>query len=56
MATTTTVQSTTAGATATQAATNARAATGMGGDFNTFLTLLTTQLKNQDPTKAMDAQ
>ena len=54
--TTTTVQSTTAGAAATQATTSARAATGMGGDFNTFLTLLTTQLKNQDPTKAMDAQ
>ncbi len=28
--------------------------TGIAGDFNTFLTLLTTQLKNQDPTKAMD--
>jgi flagellar basal-body rod modification protein FlgD len=25
-----------------------------GGDFDSFLTLLTTQLKNQDPTKAMD--
>lgn len=31
-------------------------AAGFGGDFNSFLTLLTTQLKNQDPTKAMDAQ
>lgn len=34
----------------------ARNTTGLGGDFNTFLTLLTTQLRNQDPTKAMDAQ
>ncbi|WP_052389070.1 flagellar hook assembly protein FlgD [Belnapia moabensis] len=31
-----------------------RSPTGLAGDFNTFLTLLTTQLKNQDPTKAMD--
>jgi flagellar basal-body rod modification protein FlgD len=41
------------------AAASAAAATktsGFGGDFNTYLTLLTTQLKNQDPTKAMDAQ
>ena len=38
-------------------ATGARApSTGIGADFNTFLTLLTTQLRNQDPTKAMDAQ
>ncbi|WP_165585428.1 flagellar hook assembly protein FlgD [Roseococcus sp. SYP-B2431] len=28
--------------------------TGFGADFNTFLTLLTTQLRNQDPTNAMD--
>jgi len=28
--------------------------TTIAGDFNTFLTLLTAQLKNQDPTKAMD--
>lgn len=33
----------------------ASAQTGIGADFNTFLTLLTTQLQNQDPTKAMDA-
>jgi flagellar basal-body rod modification protein FlgD len=26
----------------------------LGKDFSTFLTMLTTQLKNQDPTKAMD--
>lgn len=31
------------------------ATTGIGADFNTFLTLLTTQLQNQDPTNAMDA-
>ena len=31
-----------------------RATTGIAADFNTFLTLLTTQLKNQDPTNAMD--
>ncbi|MDB5413151.1 MAG: flagellar biosynthesis protein FlgD [Rubritepida sp.] len=30
--------------------------TGIGADFNTFLTLLTTQLRNQDPTNAMDPQ
>src|SRR5690349_19629108 len=26
----------------------------IGGDFNTFLKMLTTQLQNQDPTNAMD--
>jgi flagellar basal-body rod modification protein FlgD len=46
---------TTQSATATSPAAASRA-TGFGGDFNTFLTLLTTQLKNQDPTKAMDPQ
>lgn len=30
------------------------ALTGLGNNFNNFLTLLTTQLKNQDPTKPMD--
>jgi flagellar basal-body rod modification protein FlgD len=44
----------------TQSATGANTArpavtTGIGSDFNTFLTLLTTQLQNQDPTNAMDA-
>jgi flagellar basal-body rod modification protein FlgD len=29
---------------------------GLGSDFNTFLTLLTTQLRNQDPTKAMSPE
>jgi flagellar basal-body rod modification protein FlgD len=42
-------------ATAT-AASNGKTGTGIGADFNTFLGLLTTQLKNQDPTKAMDTQ
>lgn len=41
----------TAGGTAARAPTT----TGIGSDFNTFLTLLTTQLQNQDPTNAMDA-
>ncbi|MCO6418824.1 flagellar biosynthesis protein FlgD [Siccirubricoccus sp. KC 17139] len=36
------------------AATSIAAAKTFGSDFSTFLTLLTTQLKNQDPTKAMD--
>lgn len=55
----TTVQSPATAAAATGAATKTAGsgrAVGIGGDFNTFLTLLTTQLKNQDPTKAMDAQ
>ena len=43
-------------ATATTAAAKAKTGTGIGADFNTFLGLLTTQLKNQDPTKAMDTQ
>ena len=49
----TTVTSATPTGTATAAG---KTTTGIGGDFNTFLTLLTTQLKNQDPTKAMDTQ
>ena len=49
----TTVTSATAG---TAAATTGKSSTGIGADFNTFLGLLTTQLKNQDPTKAMDTQ
>lgn len=44
-----------AGTTGTGGQTRARTATtGIGTDFNTFLTLLTTQLRNQDPTNAMD--
>ena len=43
------------GSTGTGGQTRARTATtGLGTDFNTFLTLLTTQLRNQDPTNAMD--
>jgi len=47
----------TSNSTSTAAANTAprAAATGIGADFNTFLTLLTTQLRNQDPTNAMDA-
>lgn len=41
------------GGTATTSRSNSPT-TGFGADFNTFLTLLTTQLKNQDPTNAMD--
>jgi flagellar basal-body rod modification protein FlgD len=48
----TTIQSATGAAGGTTTA----ASSGFGQNFNTFLTLLTTQLKNQDPTKAMDAQ
>jgi len=43
----------TAGTPASGAAANATGL-GIGASFNTFLTLLTTQLKNQDPTNAMD--
>lgn len=39
-----------------QTQTGASAAPRIGADFNTFLSLLTTQLRNQDPTRAMDAQ
>ena len=49
----TTVTSATA---ATTAGRTGKTGTGIGADFNTFLGLLTTQLKNQDPTKAMDTQ
>ncbi|WP_052214559.1 flagellar hook assembly protein FlgD [Belnapia sp. F-4-1] len=50
-----TIQGTTgAGGGAAAAATATKGTTGLAGDFNTFLTLLTTQLQNQDPTKAMD--
>ncbi|WP_149536009.1 flagellar hook assembly protein FlgD [Siccirubricoccus phaeus] len=48
----TTVNPTGSSSASSQAA--ASAATTFGSDFSTFLTLLTTQLKNQDPTKAMD--
>src|ERR1043165_9984657 len=37
------------------AAGQSSAAKQLSGNFNTFLTLLTTQLKNQDPTAPMDS-
>lgn len=49
---TTTAAATTAANTAASAAEKAR--TTLGGDFETFLTLLTVQLKNQDPIEPMD--
>lgn len=52
--TTATAATTAAGAAAPPSAPTGKKATGIGADFNTFLTLLTAQLKNQDPTKAMD--
>jgi len=36
------------------AATNTTQSSRFGGDFNTFLTLLTTQIKNQSPTDPLD--
>ncbi len=44
-------QATASGSTATPAA----ASGSIAGNFNTFLTLLTTQMKNQDPTAPLDA-
>jgi flagellar basal-body rod modification protein FlgD len=41
---------------AAQPATAQPNGTRINADFNMFLTMLTTQLRNQDPTKAMDAQ
>lgn len=43
-------------AAAAETQTGARAGARINADFNTFLALLTTQLRNQDPTNAMDAQ
>jgi flagellar basal-body rod modification protein FlgD len=42
-------------ATTTAGSTRQGSTTGLSGDFNTFLTLLTTQLRNQDPSQPMDA-
>ena len=53
MTVTTTAASGTTGTSGTARAARP-ASTGLGADFNTFLTLLTTQLRNQDPTNAMD--
>lgn len=41
--------------TATTATRSENDRTGLTADFNTFLTLLTTQLQNQDPSQPMDA-
>src|SRR4051812_14779616 len=49
-----TVNGTTSTASTATTSSSTSSATGFGADFNTFLTLLTTQLKNQDPTNAMD--
>jgi len=47
--------STASGTTGTSGSTTGTASsTGLGTDFKTFLTLLTTQLQNQDPSNAMD--
>ncbi len=46
---------TVAPATATPAATPSAAQTQLAGNFDTFLTLLTTQLQNQDPLNPMDS-
>ncbi len=40
--------------TAATTATSSSSTTGLGSDFKTFLTLLTTQLKNQDPLSPLD--
>lgn len=54
-ATTSAITASAAGTTGTSGQRQAKASsTGLGADFNTFLTLLTTQLRNQDPTNAMD--
>src|SRR6266404_7452386 len=39
---------------ATNPAASSTSTTGLGSDFKTFLTLLTTQLKNQDPLSPLD--
>jgi len=54
--TTTTPTTSTPTATATTGAQNSASALGqLSSNFSTFLTLLTTQLKNQDPTAPMDS-
>lgn len=50
-----TVGSTSTAQAAANAAQQASSAPGIASDFNTFLTLLTTQLKNQSPTDPLDA-
>ena len=46
---------TTTGTTGTKAATENATTGAVTGDFQTFLTLLTTQMRNQDPLKPMDS-
>src|SRR5580704_13923918 len=53
--TTTAPVTTTVPAPATAAAAGTDAMSQLSGNFSTFLTLLTTQLKNQDPTSPMDS-
>lgn len=49
-----TVTGTSASSSASTTSRSASSTTGFSADFDTFLTLLTTQLRNQDPTNAMD--
>ena len=51
----TTVDPTTSAAAATASAAPSAAQTQLAGNFDTFLTLLTTQLQNQDPLNPMDS-
>src|ERR1700761_2489947 len=44
-----------AAATSSGTSSNSDAMSQLSGNFSTFLTLLTTQLKNQDPTSPMDS-
>jgi flagellar basal-body rod modification protein FlgD len=48
------VTSTSPAATSSSNTTSSAATTGFGSNFNTFLKLLTTQLKNQNPTSPLD--
>src|ERR1700710_989023 len=51
----TTAPVTTTAAAASSSSTSPNAMAQLSGNFNTFLTLLTTQLKNQDPMSPMDS-
>ncbi len=52
---TTSVTGTTPSTTSTATTNSQDAINQLSGNFSTFLTLLTTQLKNQDPTSPMDS-
>ena len=54
MTTTTPTSSSTTNSTATAAAATTASSQQLAGNFNTFLTLLTTQLQNQDPLSPLD--